>query len=97
MTVAYFVVNQKKENKMTKEERKNTNKQEALRRKILHRQKRNEKYKRKIAYASDYGCPLHAVTKYGVTGSWADENSPTGYSQKCSYKGICQSPCNGDC
>jgi hypothetical protein len=29
--------------------------------------------------------------------SWADSNSPTGYSQVCSYQGICQSPCNGDC
>lgn len=30
-------------------------------------------------------------------GAWADSNSPTGYSQVCSYEGICQSPCNGDC
>ena len=29
--------------------------------------------------------------------SWPDSNSPTGYSQNCSYQGICQSPCNGDC
>jgi hypothetical protein len=29
--------------------------------------------------------------------SWADSNSPTGYFQICSWQGICQSPCNGDC
>jgi len=28
---------------------------------------------------------------------WADDNSPTGYSQNCSYRGTCQAPCNGDC
>jgi hypothetical protein len=42
-----------------------------------------------------YGVPLSA----GEYGSWPDPNSPTGYSQVCSYEayGICQSPCNGDC
>jgi len=29
--------------------------------------------------------------------SWYDPNSPTGYTQNCSYYGTCQSPCNGDC
>ncbi len=35
--------------------------------------------------------------KHGYYKEWADSNSPTGYSQVCSYQGICQSPCNGDC
>lgn len=65
------------------------------------RAKRNEKYFHRIRTASDLGpnVPLCAVTKWGVTGSWPDSNSPTGYSQKCSYDvwGTCQSPCNGDC
>jgi hypothetical protein len=61
------------------------------------RNKRNDAYRRRVSQAQEYGCPLHAVTRYGVTGSWADPNSPTGYSQVCSYRGICQSPCNGDC
>ncbi len=30
-------------------------------------------------------------------GCWEDSDSPTGYSQVCSYQGICQYPCNGDC
>lgn len=64
-----------------------------------HRAKRMEKYVSKIRQVSNYGrsIPLSAISRWGITNSWADPNSPTGYSQICSYQGICQSPCNGDC
>ena len=81
---------------MTREEK---HKKRILRSEI-RRSKRNEKYFKRVRVASDLGCPLHAVDKNGYcTGSWYDPNSPTGYSQKCSYDvwGTCQSPCNGDC
>ena len=63
---------------------------------------RNEKYFNKIRSAKERGyyIPLHAVDKNGYAGgSWLDSNSPTGYSQVCSYEayGTCQSPCTGDC
>jgi len=70
------------------------------------RAKRNESYKNRIRTVSDLGgnVPLHAATKlwggqWYVSGSWYDPESPTGYTQKCSYEawGTCQSPCNGDC
>lgn len=66
------------------------------------RSKRNAKYFNKIRIANSigFGVPLHAVDSDGrVTGSWPDSDSPTGYTQKCSYDawGTCQSPCNGDC
>lgn len=28
---------------------------------------------------------------------WPTHDSPTGWLQRCSYEGICQYPCNGDC
>jgi hypothetical protein len=76
--------------------KKEVNKEEKLKRIEFHRNKRNEKYFARISYARDLGCPLHAIGKYGPT-HWKDHNSPTGYSQKCSYQGICEYPCNGDC
>lgn len=77
--------------------------------KILKRQaraqerrlKKNEKYFAKIRAVREINVwlPLSAVTRYGLSGSWEDPSSPTGYSQVCSYEayGTCQSPCNGDC
>lgn len=65
-----------------------------------HSATRKAKYIQKIIYArrvDGYRVPLYAASEFGFSGSWRDENSPTGYSQVCSYKGICQSPCNGDC
>ena len=61
--------------------------------------KHNEKYHSRISQAQDIGMyvPLYVVRRDGTTDSWADSSSPTGYSQVCSYQGICQSPCNGDC
>ena len=83
---------------MTREEKISKRKTRAANR----RAKRNEKYFNKIRIVSDLDVhvPLHAIDRYGiVSGSWPDPNSPTGYSQKCSYEayGTCQSPCNGDC
>ena len=44
---------------------------------------------------------LHQQTKRR-NGAWEDSNSPTGWSQFCSYQpsfgqSTCQYPCNGDC
>lgn len=69
-------------------------KEEGLRRMTLRKEKRNNKFRSDSAKAREIGCPLYAVRS---NGSWADSKSPTGYSQVCSYIGICQSPCNGDC
>lgn len=70
-------------------------------RSALRRKKRREVYTDKIkrAHKVGYGVPLSAFKKDGTTNSWPDPNSPTGYTQVCSYKvyGTCQSPCNGDC
>lgn len=74
---------------MTRKEKIEKRKARAKRRADKH----NNRY-RKIAQNADWeGIPI-----CGLKGnSWPDENSPTGYSQKCSYIGICQAPCNGDC
>jgi len=68
---------------------------EGKRRMKVRKDARNGNYRKLCAEASELGCTLSGV-KYGY---WADPNSPTGYSQKCSYEayGTCQSPCNGDC
>ncbi len=65
---------------------------------------RMEKYVSKIQAArniDDYRVPLSSLDSNGYGyfcgQSWRDSNSPTGYSQVCSYQGICQAPCNGDC
>ena len=66
---------------------------EGQRRMKLRKDKRNDNYRRLSDKANEYGCGIGGAKG----GSWADPNSPTGYSQVCSYQGICQSPCNGDC
>lgn len=66
---------------------------EGERRNKLRKDKRNSKYRKLSATASEYGCGIGGA-KYG---SWADSDSPTGYSQRCEMGGKCQSPCNGDC
>jgi hypothetical protein len=84
---------------MTREEKK----QKRIQRAINRRKKRREIYLKKI-YAinrisvSQY-LPLSLISKdgYYMGNSWEDPDSPTGRSQVCSYSGICQSPCNGDC
>lgn len=80
---------------MTPEKR--TIKNEARKQKAInHRIKRNNKYFDRITQAKELGCPLYSIGKYGAE-HWKDDNSPTGFSQKCSYQGICEFPCNGDC
>jgi len=81
---------------MTREEKILKKKLRAKRRKEKH----FAKYVEKIQVAKsigDYGIPLHCVKQGRLFGSWADSDSPTGFSQVCSNSGICQSPCNGDC
>lgn len=82
---------------MTKEEKIERRKLSSKRR----AERKMDKYIDKIQRARNiglYDIPLHAFNPHsGSCGSWADPNSPTGYSQICSYQGICQSPCNGDC
>ena len=86
---------------MTREEKH----KKKIQRSIDRRKKRREIFIKKIhgvrCISSDNNIPLYIISKQGyyVGGSWYDPNSPTGYSQKCSYDayGTCQSPCNGDC
>ena len=62
------------------------------------RQRRLDIYNRRQRVSEKYGIPLSSVNKEGDTpGFWQDPSSPTGFSQKCSYVGTCQYPCNGDC
>ena len=83
---------------MTREEKVLKRKARAQRR-IQKRLKERES----VMAASKWGSiPLSAArykVKHGYYNSWPDSNSPTGYSQVCSYDayGTCQSPCNGDC
>ena len=66
--------------------------EEGLRRMRLRKAKRNAKYRDLVQRAD--GNPIYC----GKPGAyWPDSNSPTGYSQKCDWQGICQYPCNGDC
>jgi hypothetical protein len=69
-------------------------------------EKHNDKYHKKIQTVRSLGLSYSVVSLSDVTVSrggyvsmdfWEDSNSPTGYSQKCSYAGTCQYPCNGDC
>lgn len=86
---------------MTREEKK----QKCIQRAINRRKRRREMYIDRIhsvhCISTDSNVPLSIISKHGyyMGGSWYDPNSPTGYSQKCSYDGYgtCQSPCNGDC
>ena len=71
-------------------------KKEGLRRMLARKRDRYERYRALATEARNLGIPLSGA-RHG--GSWPDPDSPTGYSQKCSYErwGTCQSPCNGDC
>jgi len=69
-------------------------KEEGLRRMRIRKQLRNDRYRADSRRAQDIGCPLYAVRSGGA---WPDSNSPTGWTQICSYWATCQSPCNGDC
>jgi hypothetical protein len=76
---------------MTREQKIIKRKERARRRADKH----NQEWVNIVTRASWDGVPPAAIRNPGH--SWPDSNSPTGYSQKCSYYGICQSPCNGDC
>ena len=66
---------------------------EGQRRMTIRKQRRNEKYFKLVREAQECGKPIWAIK----AGYWPDSNSPTGYSQKCDWRGNCQYPCNGDC
>jgi hypothetical protein len=84
---------------MTREQKK----QKRISRAIERRKKRREIYVNRIReirrIETSIYLPLSLISKSGyyLGASWDDPNSPTGRSQVCSYYGICQSPCNGDC
>lgn len=67
--------------------------EEGKRRLKSRKNKRNTKYRELSTKANHLDCSIAGVKG----GSWLDSDSPTGYSQICSYFGKCQSPCNGDC
>ena len=60
-----------------------------------------QKYVDKIKKAQNMpgNLSLSDAKYYSSANCWPDSNSPTGYTQICSYEeyGTCQSPCNGDC
>ena len=83
---------------MTKEEKVKFKLERAEKR----RTKKWNKYIMKINVLRNLGlnkdvAKLSLVDRNGYIEFWRDTNSPTGFSQKCSYEGICQHPCNGDC
>jgi hypothetical protein len=71
--------------------------------KVLKRKTRAKKRadKRAEKYCNFLNSNTDTINYCGFSGSkngsWYDSDSPTGYSQVCSYFGTCQSPCNGDC
>jgi hypothetical protein len=70
---------------------------EGLRRMKNRKETRRQKYFTAVAEAKDLrglGVSLSSVKR---NEPWKDSSSPTGYSQTCSYQGVCQYPCNGDC
>jgi hypothetical protein len=78
---------------MTRKEKHAKRKVRAKKRKAI----RMAKYVEKIQAVSHL--PSHVSLSNRGFDSWEDPNSPTGYSQVCSYEvyGTCESPCNGDC
>lgn len=81
---------------MTREQKKAKRKKRALAR--WQRRKDEAAKIRKVMYEKDIPWPAaRSFVRRGFLISWKDSNSPTGYSQLCSWQGHCQSPCNGDC
>lgn len=70
-------------------------KEKAIQKRTNRYAKRMEKYVNKIQKKRE----IESLIISGAITYWKDSNSPTGYSQKCSYErwGTCQHPCNGDC
>jgi hypothetical protein len=83
---------------MTREEKVLKRKARAQRR-IQKRLKEREAVKAATRWGQYPLAAARYKVKHGYYNSWYDPNSPTGYSQVCSYEayGTCQSPCNGDC
>lgn len=63
------------------------------------RKRRMDKYIEKIKLERASGIHERFSLSNSIDSSriWLDPNSPTGYSQVCSWQGICKSPFNGDC
>jgi hypothetical protein len=84
---------------MTREEKTEKRIQRSIRRK----ETRMKWYVNKIQKARQYGSnvPLNTHNRegYQLGTSWWDPESPTKWTQICSYDvwGTCPSPCNGDC
>ena len=62
--------------------------------------KRIQTYIAAIKVMQEYNVSLGAAKRFlkeGTFPPWPDSESPTGWSQKCNWRGNCQYPCNGDC
>lgn len=77
--------------------------QKRIQRSLARRSKRMKWYVTKIRSVNQYGSnvPLNSHDKHGERNfcDWVDKDSPTGYTQICSYDvwGTCPSPCDGSC
>lgn len=74
--------------------------EEKIEKRKLRAERRRLKNRERNGIDGNTNLPLRArrqIAKKGHADSWEDPNSPTGYSQVCSYYDTCQSPCNGDC
>jgi len=74
--------------------------EEKIAKRKANAQKRRKKNQERNKLHWDDALPMRArrqIAKRGYADCWEDPESPTGYSQVCSYWSTCQSPCNGDC
>ena len=74
--------------------------EEKILKKKARAERRWKKNQERNKISDDTDLPMYArrqIGKKGSSGPWSDSDSPTGYSQQCSYMGTCQYPCNGDC
>lgn len=71
-----------------------------LERAFNRRKKRIDRINKLNLLCREYGCTIQraaVIDSDGPHAPWRDLNSPTGWYQNCSYQGICEYPCNGDC
>ena len=62
--------------------------------------KRVSEYREAVGIMRREGVSLGSAKRFVKEGSfppWPDEDSPTGWRQRCQWQGTCQYPCNGDC
>jgi hypothetical protein len=74
--------------------------EEKVEKKKLRANLRRQKNRERNGFDQDSSLPMRArrqIAKKGHADAWEDPDSPTGYTQVCSYWATCQSPCNGDC